>query len=336
MGYFGNWFIILLIFSLVYFMESSDVNISHFRSIGEGKNGFRNNVGPLLPPEIHPYISSGYRPINVDLDRHVVSIRTREPTAYFGDNHFCAGAIITSSIIITAAHCVVDGHRIVTRPRRLRVVAGSPNRLKKDQTTMEFMVSKVIPHPKFQRRKGYDIALLILSDSIPRSNTKIKIISLAKYRPRVGTECQTLGWGQLYVDGPYAGRITYGNLSIIPNSQCLKTYGHYFTKDLLCAANPSDPFVDTCRGDAGAPLMCHNKLVGIVSFSSTCRYFRPTIFTDITYHTKWILAMGRGVKINPQCVTALILLLQLNLGLIRKRMRHCWSSHPLFICFNLK
>ncbi|XP_061401483.1 serine protease 53-like, partial [Musca vetustissima] len=245
-------------------------DVCHYRPLRKGEQDFVDRTLAEYDDrivKIQGRISSGYRPINADLDRHVVSIRTRKPTAYFGDNHFCAGAIITSRIILTAAHCVVDGHRIVTRPRRLRVVAGSPNRLKKQQTTMEFMVSKVIPHPKFQRRKGYDIALLVLSDSIPRSNTKIKIISLEKHRPEVGTKCQTLGWGQLYWDGPYADRITYGNMSIVSNSLCVKAYGNYFTDDLLCVANPKDPFVDTCRGDSGAPLICHNKLVGIVSLS---------------------------------------------------------------------
>ncbi|XP_073822340.1 trypsin-like [Musca autumnalis] len=299
---------LLLLFDVVGFVCGSYAIISEHRPLRKGECDFveRSNDKARIANEIQCYISSGYRPTNVDLDRHVVSIRTRKPTAYFGDNHFCAGVIITSRIIITAAHCVVDGHRIVTRPRRLRVVAGSPNRLKKEQTTMEFMVSKVIPHPKFQRRKGYDIALLLLSDSIPRSNTKIKIISLAMHKPAVDTECQTLGWGQLYWDGPYADRITYGNLSIVSNSLCMQAYGPYFTKDLLCVANPKDPFVDTCRGDSGAPLICQHQLVGIVSFSSMCSDLRPTTFTDITYHNKWILAMGEAVAMEP-CIILLAL-----------------------------
>ncbi|XP_059226034.1 trypsin alpha-3 isoform X2 [Stomoxys calcitrans] len=255
------------------------------------------------------YISSGFRPTDGNLESYVVSIRTRKPTAYFGDNHFCSGVIITSRIILTSAHCVMDGHRIITRPRRLRVVAGSPNRLKKERTTLEFMVFKVIPHPKFQRMKGYDIALLVLSDAIPRWNTRIKIISLTKSRPTEGTHCQTLGWGQLFWDGPYADRITYANLSIVSDTLCRQAYGVHYTKDLICAANPKDSSVGTCRGDSGAPLICHGKLVGIVSFSSMCNNLQPSTFTDVTYYSNWIITMGLGTKINGGVTCFLVLLI---------------------------
>lgn len=44
---------------------------------------------------------------NKDL-KYMVSIRTRNPQRFFGDNHYCAGTIISKTAVLTAAHCVME------------------------------------------------------------------------------------------------------------------------------------------------------------------------------------------------------------------------------------
>lgn len=39
--------------------------------------------------------------------KYVVSIRSRTPYKYFGDNHYCGGCIISPIFILTAAKCVM-------------------------------------------------------------------------------------------------------------------------------------------------------------------------------------------------------------------------------------
>lgn len=53
-------------------------------------------------------IAGGFRPADDFLTKLTVSIRTRQPTKFFGDNHFCNGAVISWNIVLSAAHCVVE------------------------------------------------------------------------------------------------------------------------------------------------------------------------------------------------------------------------------------
>uniref|UniRef100_A0A1B0FHN0 Peptidase S1 domain-containing protein n=1 Tax=Glossina morsitans morsitans TaxID=37546 RepID=A0A1B0FHN0_GLOMM len=209
-------------------------------------------------------IAGGFRPADDFLTKLTVSIRTRQPTKFFGDNHFCNGAVISWNIVLSAAHCVVDQYGVVTRPHRLSVTAGCSGRLRKTITCMEYRVLKIIPHPQFHRHRGNDIALLILETTFPASNKKIGISSLATQPPAVGTVCQAVGWGQIYWDGPFADEAICANLTVTSNNECISNYDYNFADDLLCVMGMSFE-IGLCRGDSGAPLFCDDKLHGILS-----------------------------------------------------------------------
>lgn len=88
--------------------------------------------------------------------------------------------------------------KVVTRPHRLVVVAGAPNRFQKLQTTVEMKVRNVLPHEHFKRKGAHDIALLRLVHHFPDDNDLVKIIGLTNKMVKPGTSCQIIGWGQLF------------------------------------------------------------------------------------------------------------------------------------------
>lgn len=48
------------------------------------------------------------RKVYESMAKYVVSIRSRSPKSYFGDNHFCGGSIISPRFVISAAVCVME------------------------------------------------------------------------------------------------------------------------------------------------------------------------------------------------------------------------------------
>lgn len=91
------------IFCLLNFISAnitdSNLNKSHI--------SIKNKSTTLPNPTF--YIAGGDRdPTSLELINYMVSIRSRNPQKYFGDNHFCAGTFITKSAVLTAAHCVME------------------------------------------------------------------------------------------------------------------------------------------------------------------------------------------------------------------------------------
>ncbi|XP_011197482.2 trypsin-3 [Bactrocera dorsalis] len=239
--------------------------------------------------EYHMLIAGGYKPLKNTLTKYVVSIRTSRATAYFGDNHFCVGSIISDNLIMTAAHCVVDRRKVVTRPHRLVVVAGAPNRFQKLQTTVEMKVRDVLPHEYFKRKGEHDIALLRLVHHFPDDNDFVKIIGLTNKMVQPGTSCQILGWGQLFFRGPYSAHAIVANLTVFSQEYCRMFYRHHFHETMICAGKQGVWDADACRGDSGGPLICNDEVVAIVSWGSHCgEKGKPTIFTSVYHHRDWI------------------------------------------------
>lgn len=59
------------------------------------------------PFEFEYLVTGGYRQPHNNFMKSTVSLRYHKIKQFFGDNHFCAGAIIHRKCVITAAHCLL-------------------------------------------------------------------------------------------------------------------------------------------------------------------------------------------------------------------------------------
>ena len=164
------------------------------------------------------FLAAGGQRIGDPFKNHIymVSIRSRIPKKYFGDNHFCGGVIIGVNTILTAAHCVMElvivfhdfyryiipitysKRKVLTRARRLLVVAGTPNRLRMDATTIQYPVKSIWAHPKYVFDSSVDLAVIKIKGHMPNNNVNVAIKELPSSPPKDLSPCTALGWGRLY------------------------------------------------------------------------------------------------------------------------------------------
>ncbi|XP_023311632.1 trypsin-3 [Anoplophora glabripennis] len=200
-------------------------------------------------------------------------------------NHICGGSIISSGLILTAAHCVTE--LIVT------VYYVVPGVTDLRQAEQKYQVEEAIMHDDYDSvTYDYDIALLKLQENLTFSNT-IQAISLPNELFTIpdGTSLVASGWGITEPDGTDSSDVLREiEIQYINWETCrtrLSSVGT-FTERMICAGVPEGG-KDTCQSDSGGALELNSTLIGIVSWGEGCgdpRY--PGVYTHVSYLRAWI------------------------------------------------
>ena len=185
----------------------------------------------------------GAQPADAAVARHVVQI--------LGGQSLCTGVAIAPDLVLTAAHCVLDGKvRIVTTEGR---------------ATISREVAGVAAHPQFSSRTDApDIAMLKIGAT---ATSRLTPAALSERRapPSVGDRFIVAGYGvAVQGDRKSAGKLRAATLVATdrPNSQ------------LLSLIDPrklgEKAGLGVCHGDSGGPVLDENDrtLVGIISWSA--------------------------------------------------------------------
>ncbi|KAH8376983.1 hypothetical protein KR093_002500 [Drosophila rubida] len=211
---------------------------------------------------------------------------------------FCGGSLITSSHILTAAHCVA---RMTSWD-----VAALTAHLGDYNIRTDFEVQHVSRRIKrLVRHKGFefstlhnDIAILTLSEPVPFS-TEIQPICLPtsaaqQARSYSGQVATVAGWGSLRENGPQPSILQKVDIPIWANSECAQKYGRAapggIIESMICAGQAAK---DSCSGDSGGPMIVNEgsryTQVGIVSWGIGCGKGQyPGVYTRVTSLLPWI------------------------------------------------
>ncbi|XP_050452551.1 serine protease 1-like [Cataglyphis hispanica] len=208
----------------------------------------------------------------------------------WNQNHFCGGNIISSKLILTAAHCMYLNN-IVIQPWMIIVVGGTLKLNEYPSTRQERGVESIAIHPQFDITTLYnDVAVLQLLVSFELS-PEVNYIPLPGNPPVPETICQVSGWGYTAEDVPIVSNdLMYVNLPIRSTEECRELLVNVtdLPTGMLCAGY-LEGGKDSCQGDSGGGMVCNGILTGIVSGGEGCAQPRlPGIYADIFHYMDWI------------------------------------------------
>ncbi|KAH8269527.1 hypothetical protein KR018_005824, partial [Drosophila ironensis] len=247
----------------------------------------RGPISDLSDETFELLINGGHKPDSHRWSRHVVSIRTLNYVEAHGDNHFCSGTLIGSRAVLTAAHCLTDRYKASMNPRGLRVVFCHVGRLENFSKEQSRRVDKIVIHPKYERYKRNDVAIIRLIKRVPTENHDVVPILLRKKANiSIGAECVTMGWGQIYQHGPYSDELLYMDVIVSAHSLCKKHVANYNQEENICVA--PDLEGEYCAGDTGGPLICRGALAGIIGGALGCAGGKAMKFVSFPKFKTWI------------------------------------------------
>lgn len=210
---------------------------------------------------------------------------------------FCTGSIVHESLVMTAAHCVLnDGYRsaVYATVGRVELEDGHVDNFHSE--TYRTIASMV--HPNYTGiGSPFDVALLLLNTS-----SKAPVIKLSNKTPVVGTEVWVVGYGiqrigTLEETGQpveiLSGRLQKTNLKIESRSFCDIPDVDLFTEEGLLCTTGVQIGSSACRGDSGGPLTHKTGKravqVGITSYGDAqCAAEQAGVFTDVASVHGWI------------------------------------------------
>ncbi|XP_055606250.1 uncharacterized protein LOC129754306 [Uranotaenia lowii] len=305
------WFIVLF---------CSSCAADYFVSTPPEDYGNRSNLSDCQErfyPDLDKYSEHstyGGAPASRGEFQHMVAIGWLTET---GISYLCGGSLITSTFVLTAAHCAFDSNG--NRPVTARLGDIDVSNAEDDQFAQQIPIKRFIKHPMYRAFKHYyDVALVELEREAEFSEAVCP--ACLWMEQNVPPEPLTaIGFGRLGFAGELSPTLQKVQLPVINETECssrlslpLRSLPRGIVSEQFCAASPA---MDTCEGDSGGPIQTERVdvdrsiiplIVGVVSFGTPCTAGSTGIYSRVASYKSWIeqvtgqlfdhLACTRGSK----------------------------------------
>ncbi|CAF4762344.1 unnamed protein product, partial [Rotaria sp. Silwood2] len=223
---------------------------------------------------------------------------------YLSNKYFCSGSLISSNLILTAAHCIIYE---LSKLSQITAIAGSNRLSNRDGQGQLRHVYEVFIHPDYDNKlKVNDIAIIRLSRPFDMSSSRLSIVclpnivtaeSIAKLEyPIPGTNLVLIGWGRTE-NSQTNPSTTLQQVTVkavaSTSSDCMTSAHEMVNINVhFCAGVPGGG-KDACQGDSGGPIMAFVndrwQIVGITSNGYECALpGHSGIYTRVAYYIPFI------------------------------------------------
>jgi len=216
--------------------------------------------------------------------------------------HFCGGTLVQTggqnpiNKVVTAAQCFDPLPFAPVENQKYYVAMGIDNLftgfLSPNLQLIE--VEKVEVHERWTKDFiRNDVAVLTLKK--PAMETPfVRPIELAGFFDGFpGADCTISGWGFLNrTTNAQSPLLQSANVTTIRTLSCVVEWwmrlGDMRSMDYSEICTKSDD-VAACAGDSGGPMVCNDKLVGIISWGNNlCTFDTSFVYSRVNYFSKWI------------------------------------------------
>lgn len=223
-------------------------------------------------------------------------------------NYWCGGTLITSRVVLSAAHCFaysLNGTKYIARIGGVNIADVT------NGTFVQRNVVSVLLHPEYNDRRHYNDVALLLLDIKARQRGVAQPFACLPDADAAATAhgmANVLGWGHNAFGGTLQTVLQEAQVPLVDNAACDRAYrslGSYdrefpqgINEHFVCAGNITDGGVDACQHDSGGPLVvnvdragqAYYEIVGIVSFGVSCGSAAyPGVYSSVSHFLPWIL-----------------------------------------------